>query len=95
VDIKSSAGSKEGKSRQGSARSEDIKVTKNDKSRWIAKTAQESRRSSSHSSCRNRRFRGSCSWDNKGSTDSESRNRGPCEYIIHSLLSEQRCQADT
>jgi hypothetical protein len=37
VGIKSSAGSKEGKSRQDSARSEDIKGTKNNKSRWDSK----------------------------------------------------------
>jgi hypothetical protein len=37
VDVKSSAGSKEGKSRQGNAHSEDIKGTKNDKTRWNSK----------------------------------------------------------
>jgi hypothetical protein len=43
VGIESSAGSKEGKSREGSARSVDIKGTKNDKSRWNSKDSASSK----------------------------------------------------
>jgi hypothetical protein len=33
--------------------------------------------------------------DSASSKDSKSRNRGSREYIIHSVLSRQRCQAET